>query len=229
MEGSTPSRAPGAPPAPADRAGFWRLVREDHLSHGRDWTRPGFRALFMYRFGAWRMSVRPILLRKLLSVLYRAMHRYVRNHYGIELHCTARIGRRLRIAHQGAIVVHEHATIGDDCIIRQGVTLGAAVDERVLEAPVLGHGVEVGAGAVVIGKVRVGDGARIGPNAVVMTDVPAGATAFAPPARVVNLAPGGADGASQAKEAAVEPRRGGGGAPRRAAPGTRRRRSRARS
>ena len=55
------------------------------------------------------------------------------------------------------------------------------------DAPVLGDGVEVGAGAVVIGKVTIGDGAMIGPNAVVMSDVPAGMTAFSAPARVVDV------------------------------------------
>lgn len=164
--------------------GFWSLVKEDYLVNGRDWTRPGFRAMFMYRFGVWRMS-RPKLIRMPLSMLYRWMHRLVRNRYGIELHYTATIGRRCRIGHQHGIVIHEHAVIGDDCTIRQGVTIGAASDERVLEAPVIGNNVDIGAGAMILGKVRIGDNAKIGPNAVIMMNVPANATAFAQPARIV--------------------------------------------
>jgi serine O-acetyltransferase len=167
------------------RIGFWQLVREDYLVNGCDWTRPGFRAMFMYRFGVWRMSVRWRVLRAPLSVLYRFMHRYVRNHYGIELHFTTKIGRRCRVAHQGAIVVHEHSTIGDGCTIRQGVTIGAANHYSVEEAPRLGNGVDIGAGAVIMGKVVIGDGVRIGPNAVVMMSLPPGATAFAQPARII--------------------------------------------
>lgn len=165
--------------------GFWDLIKGDYHVNGRDWTRPGFRAAFMYRFGVWRMSVRSRLLRAPLSLLYRWMHRHVRNCYGIELHYTATIGSRFRIAHQGGIVIHEFARIGNNCTVRQGVTLGAANKYSVEEAPVLEDNVDVGAGAIVMGKVTVGDGARIGANAVVMSDVPPGSTAFAQPARIV--------------------------------------------
>ena len=65
--------------------GLWALVREDLRSHHGDWTRPGFRALAVYRFGVWRMKVRPKLVRAPLSLLYCLLHVYVRNHYGIEL------------------------------------------------------------------------------------------------------------------------------------------------
>jgi len=179
------------PSPPADQVeamlpaqpGFWTLIKEDYIVNGRDWTRPGFRAMFMYRFGVWRMQ-RSKLIRMPLSVLYRWMHRRVRNRYGIELHYTATIGRRFQIAHQGAIVIHEHAVIGDDCRIRQGVTIGSTLD-YVMQGPTLGNGVDVGAGAMILGKVKVGDGARIGANAVVMMNVPAGAMAVAQPARIM--------------------------------------------
>ena len=179
---------PALRPEPEPEAiGLWSLVREDYVVNGRDWTRPGFRALFMYRLGVWRMGVRLSLVRKLFSFAYRMMHRYVRNHYGIELHYTATVGRRFRIAHQGGVVIHEHARIGDDCTIRQGVTIGAAATYSAESAPVLGDRVDVGAGAKIIGGVSIGDDVRIGVNAVVMSDVPPGATAFAAPARVIQL------------------------------------------
>jgi serine O-acetyltransferase len=168
-----------------ERFGFWALVREDWVTNGRDWTRPGFRALFMYRLGVWRMGIRWRLLRWPFSVLYRVLHRWVRNHYGIELHYTAKVGRRVTIAHQGAIVIHEGAEIGDECVIRQGVTLGAAGHYSAVEAPRLGRGVNVGAGVVIMGSVTIGDGAKIGPNAVVMGHVPGGAIATAAPARII--------------------------------------------
>jgi len=161
-------------------------IQEDWRYNGEDWTRPGFRALAMYRFGVWRMGIKSDLLRMPMNFLYRFMHRSIRNHYGIELHCTAKLGRRVVIAHQGSIVIHEFAEIGDDCVIRQGVTLGAAGQYSVDEAPKLGRGVTLGAGAVLVGKVKVGDGAKIGPNAVVIADVPAGSLAFAPPANVIS-------------------------------------------
>jgi serine O-acetyltransferase len=113
----------------------------------------------------------------------RFLRHYVRNHYGIELPAQTSVGRRFTIGHQGAIVVHPNARIGDDCLIRQGCTIGAVDERNVQEAPVLGNGVRMGAGAVVIGPVRVGDNVKIGPNAVVTRNVAANSVVMAPPAR----------------------------------------------
>ena len=117
--------------------------------------------------------------------LLRFLGHYVRNHYGIELPAETRVGRRFLIGHQGAIVVHPNARIGDDCVIRQGCTIGAVEERNVQEAPVLGNGVRMGAGAVVIGPVRIGDNARIGPNAVVTRSVAANSVLMAPPPREI--------------------------------------------
>src|SRR5690349_17865818 len=101
-----------------------RQIREDLVAHGGDSTKPGFRAVAVHRFGVWRMTVSPKLLRAPLSVLYRFLFRYVRNHYGIELPYSAKLGRRVIIEHQSGIVVHGETVIGDDCIIRQNCTFG---------------------------------------------------------------------------------------------------------
>ncbi len=166
------------------RPGLWAQIRRDWQAHERDWTRPGFRALAVYRFGVWRMGVRPKLLRAPLSVLYRMAFRYVRNHYGIELPYSARVGQGVVIEHQGGIVIHGNAHIGDGCIIRQGVTLGNRRLDRPFDAPRLGQRVNVGAGAVVLGDVTVGDGAVIGANAVVLQSVPARHLAVGVPATI---------------------------------------------
>ncbi len=160
-------------------------IIEDWESHDRDFTRPGFQALAVHRFGTWRMGIGPRVIRAPLSVLYRVLFRGVRNLYGIELPYTARLGRRVVIEHQSGIVIHGNAEIGDDCIIRQDVTIGNRRSERPLDAPRLGKRVTVGAGAKVLGAVQVGDDAKIGANAVVCDDVPAGAVVIGIPARVV--------------------------------------------
>ncbi|MDP2339726.1 MAG: serine acetyltransferase [Deltaproteobacteria bacterium] len=159
------------------------VVKEDWDANGRDWTRPGFRALAVHRFGNWRMNVDSKLARAPLSVLYRAAFRYVRNHYGIELPYSAHVGRQVVIEHQGGIVVHGDTTIGDRCVIRQGVTLGMKNVGKPFDAPTLGEGVDVGAGAVVLGAITVGDGASIGANSVVLADVAAGDLAVGVPAQ----------------------------------------------
>jgi serine O-acetyltransferase len=166
-------------------ARFLRLVHEDLKAHDADWTRPGFQALLVYRFGVWRMSVRSRLWRAPLSLLWRALFTAVRNVYGIELPFSARIGRRVIFEHQHGIVVHGNAEIGDDCVIRQGVTLGIRRLDHLTDAPVLGRAVNVGAGAKILGRVFVGDHAEIGANAVVIDDVPPYALAVGVPARLV--------------------------------------------
>ena len=178
-------------------------IREDWIYNGEDWTRPGFRALAMYRFGARLSRVGSGVLRLPLKLVYRFLHRWVRNHYGIELHQTAKIGRRVVLAGQTGIAIHELAEIGNECIISQGVTIGADAESLSDDAPKLGKGVTLGAGAVVVGNVRIGDGVKIGPNAVVTMDVPAGSLALAPPARVIR--PGGFNETNKTKAPINEP------------------------
>jgi len=160
-------------------------IREDWIANNRDWTEPGFRALVVHRVGHWAWNRSEGIFRTSLLWLYRILWRYVRNHYGIEIPLTTVIGRRFRIAHQSGIVLHPHSKIGDDCIIRQNVTIGAVTWERFKDGPHLCNGVDVGAGAVILGKVTIGEGARIGPNTVIMTNVPAGATVFVEPPRMI--------------------------------------------
>ncbi len=164
---------------------LFQQIHEDWIAHGKDWTKPGFRAVAVQRFGVWRMSVKPKILRVPLSVLYRFLYRFVRNVYGIELSSTVKLGRRVVFEHQHGIVIHGNAIIGDDCIIRQGVTLGNRYLDRPFEAPKLGRRVNVGAGAKILGNVELGDDASIGANAVVLCDVQAGKTAVGIPAKVI--------------------------------------------
>lgn len=161
------------------------LIAEDYRANGRDWTRPGFRTLAVYRFGVWRMGIGSKLLRAPFSVLYRTLFRFCRNVYGIELPFSVSVGRQVVIEHQGGIVVHGNSIIGDRCILRQNCTLGLRTADRLDDAPRLMDGVSLGAGAVVLGKVTIGANALIGANAVVLDDIPPGAVAVGAPARVV--------------------------------------------
>lgn len=166
--------------------GLWEQIKEDWIAHQRDWTKPGFRAVAVYRFGVWRMKIQPKLLRVPFSFLYMALYRKIRNGYGIDLPHTVNLGRRVIIEHQSDIVIHGYATIGDDCIIRQGVTLGNRYLDRPLEAPKLGKRVNVGAGAKILGNVTIGDDVNIGANAVVLSDIPSGKTVVGIPAKIIS-------------------------------------------
>lgn len=162
-------------------------IRGDFTANGRQWTKPGFHAMIVHRFASWIREL-PRPLRLLLIPFYGVGFVWIRNVYGIELPYRTKVGRRFCIGHQSGIVIHPFAEIGDDCTIRQNVTLGAANEVRWMDAPTLGNRVEVGAGAVIVGKVKIGDGAKIGPNAVVMSNIPAGAMVVSPPCRVVPAA-----------------------------------------
>ena len=162
---------------------LWSIIREDWEAHGRDWTKPGFRAVATHRFGVWRMGVRQPF-RAPLSLIYRALFGHCRNVYGIELPYSVQLGRQVIVEHQGGIVVHGATVIGDRCIIRQNCTLGIRRMDALDDAPILEDGVQLGAGSVVLGRVTLGKGALIGANAVVMQNVPAGALATGIPATI---------------------------------------------
>lgn len=174
-----------------ERASLREQWRSDWRAHGCDWTKPGFRAVAVHRFGVWRMMVEPKILRAPFSVLYRMLYRHVRNVYGIDLPYSVKLGERVVIEHSSGIIIHGSAEIGDDCILRQGVTLGNRYRDKPFDAPRLGKRVNVGAGAKILGAVTIGDDAQIGANAVVLCDVPVSASAVGVPARIIRaeLAP----------------------------------------
>ena len=162
------------------------VLREDWRTHGCAWSNPGFHAVAVHRIGRHARQQRAPL-RLVLTFVSQAMYVLVRNVYGIELPVNTELGRRVKIAHQSGIVISGEAIIGDDCELRQNVTIGAGSEDRRTgrRKPTLESDVYVGAGAVIVGGVTVGKGARIGAMALVMTDVPPGATAFAKPARIM--------------------------------------------
>ena len=157
--------------------------RADYAAHGRDWAAQGFWAMLVYRFGRARYAVRPALLRKPLSLLYKVLYKMVQIVTGIELPCEVPLGHGFVIEHSGGIVVSGFARFGDNCRIRNGVVIGLARVEEPC-APQLGNDVDVGAGAKLLGNIRIGNRVRIGANAVVVCDVPDDCIAVGVPAVV---------------------------------------------
>lgn len=145
----------------------------------------GFWALQVYRFGHLRYRFSSKLIRAPLGAIHLVLAKLAEMLTGVTIGVSAKIGRRLTIEHSGAIVIHGNAHIGDDCVIRQGVTIGNRRLDDPLAAPVLGNRINVGAGAKILGRVTIGDDAEIGANAVVLSDVPRGALAVGIPARIV--------------------------------------------
>ena len=159
------------------------LLREDWRTHGRDFTRQGLWVMAVYRFGRWRYRVRPAALRVPCSLLYKVLKLASQILTGVDLPCEATVGRRFCIEHFGGIVISGDAVFGDDCVVRNGVTVGLR-RTGVRGAPIIGDRVDIGAGAKVLGDIRIGDDVSIGANAVVLCDVPSNHIAVGVPARV---------------------------------------------
>lgn len=142
---------------------------------------PGVHALIWHRFAHALWNAGLIVPARFLSHLSRWVT-------GIEIHPAAKIGRRVVIDHGMGVVIGETAEIGDDCYLYHQVTLGVARTMAGKRHPTVGKNVIIGAGAKVLGPIKVGDNARVGANAVVVDDVPADTTMVGIPARPVDRA-----------------------------------------
>src|SRR5512146_1858045 len=143
---------------------------------------PGLHALLFHRLGHWFWGHGLRWPGRLTSHIGRWLT-------GIEIHPGATIGRRVFIDHGMGVVIGETAEVGEDTTLYHGVTLGGTTWNKGKRHPTLGRNVVVGAGAKILGPIRVGDGAKIGSNAVVVRDVPEGATVVGIPGRIVEGGP----------------------------------------
>jgi len=139
---------------------------------------PGFHALVFHRIAhfLWEKGERSIA--RFISHISRFLT-------GIEIHPGAVIGRRFFIDHGMGVVIGETAEIGDDVLLYQGVVLGGTSTEKKKRHPTIGNNVVIGAGAIVLGAIKVGDNSRIGAGSVVIKDVPPCSTVVGVPGRVV--------------------------------------------
>ncbi|MBD0282038.1 MAG: serine O-acetyltransferase [Thermoleophilaceae bacterium] len=106
---------------------------------------------------------------------------------GIEIHPAAKIGRGLFMDHGAGIVIGETAELGDDVTMYQGVTLGGTGFARGKRHPTVGDQVMIGAGAKLLGPIRIGDRSKVGANSVVIHDVPPNSTVVGNPGHPVRV------------------------------------------
>ncbi len=162
------------------------IILEDIKAQREGLMGIGIWALLVYRFGHARFRVRNKVVRAPWTLVYLVLNRLAEILCGISIGSTACIGRRLSIEHHGCIVVHGASVIGDDCLIRHGVTLGNTGYDDPLGAPTIGSRVQIGAGAKLLGRITIGNDVIIGANAVVIRDVPDKAVVGGVPARPLN-------------------------------------------
>jgi len=141
-------------------------------------TYAGFHAMLAYRiahrFHTWGVPIIP-----------RVISQFARWLTGIEIHPAAKIGRGFFIDHGMGVVIGETTEIGDHVTLFQGVTLGGTGKERGKRHPTLGNHVVVGAGAKILGGIKIGDNVKIGANSVVLKSVPPNSTVIGVPARII--------------------------------------------
>ncbi|OGC28973.1 serine O-acetyltransferase [candidate division WOR-1 bacterium RIFOXYB2_FULL_48_7] len=140
----------------------------------------GLWAIWAHRFihilYSWKIPVLPRLLSQIMRLLTL-----------IEIHPGATIGRRFFIDHGNGVVIGETAVIGNDVTIYQGVTLGGTGKTKGKRHPTIANNVVIGAGAIILGDILVGDNARVGAGAVVTKPVPADSTVVGNPSTICKI------------------------------------------
>ena len=140
---------------------------------------PGFQAISLHRVSHTLWNFGLPLLPRILSQVTRSLT-------GIEIHPGAKIGKGVFIDHGMGVVIGETTEIGNRCLLYQGVTLGGTGKSHGKRHPTLSENVVVGAGAKVLGAIKVGENTRIGAGSVVVRDVEADSTVVGIPGRVVH-------------------------------------------
>ena len=140
---------------------------------------PGLQALISHRI-AHKLAYWGI------PFIPRLISYWTRIFTGIEIHPKAQIGNRFFIDHGEGVVIGETTIIGDDVLIYQQVTLGGTGNEHGKRHPTIGNNVIIGAGAKILGNIKIGDNTRVGAGSVVVDDVPEYSTVVGVPGRVVH-------------------------------------------
>ncbi|MGE5248404.1 MAG: serine O-acetyltransferase [Verrucomicrobiota bacterium] len=139
---------------------------------------PGFHAMRFHRLAHWLWVRQWRLLARFVSHVSRCLT-------GIEIHPGATIGSGFFIDHGMGVVIGETAEIGDNVTLYHGVTLGGTTWNKGKRHPTIEDNVIVGAGAAILGNIRIGQNSKIGSGSVVNREVPPNSTVVGIPGRVV--------------------------------------------
>lgn len=179
-----PGSANGADPRSAEELGLLELLTEDFGTYGRDLTQPGLWAIVTHRIGRRAERMAPGVPRKALSTAYGLMFTGVDWIWGIHLPSSVKVGRRVRLWHNGCMLLTARS-IGDDVHIRHDTTFGPVRAHEPQALPTIEDRADIGSGVCVLGSVTVGHDAMVGANSVVMKSVPPKSMVLGVPARIV--------------------------------------------
>jgi serine O-acetyltransferase len=142
---------------------------------------PGVHAIWGHRISHWLWNRGARVAARTFSELTRILT-------GVDIHPGATLGPGLFIDHATGVVIGETAEVGEDVMIYHGVTLGGSGRDTGKRHPTIGDRVVIGAGAKVLGAIKIGDDSRIGANAVVVKEVPASAVVVGVPGQIISSA-----------------------------------------
>ncbi len=166
---------------------FWSLVAEDYRTNDSSLSHQGFLMLLVHRFGNARMGVRAKVLRAPLTLLYRFLNKLTQILFGMKLDYPVQVGRRVKLEHFGGMILGARA-IGNDVVVRQNTTFGIRSTDDLNAKPIIGDFVDIGAGAVIVGNITIGDHCVIGANSVIFTSIPPCSVVMGVPGRVIGKA-----------------------------------------
>lgn len=141
----------------------------------------GYQAIQAYRVAHW-------LWKQGRKDMARFFQMRCSEAFGVDIHPAARIGKGIMIDHAHSIVIGETATVGDNVSMLHSVTLGGTGKEEEDRHPKIGNGVLIGAGAKVLGNIKVGHCSRVAAGSVVLSEVPPCKTVAGVPAKIVGEA-----------------------------------------
>jgi serine O-acetyltransferase len=148
---------------------------------------PGVHAIWGHRVSHWLWNRGARVAARTLAELTRILT-------GVDIHPGATLGPGLFIDHATGVVIGETAEVGEDVMIYHGVTLGGSGRDTGKRHPTIGDRVTIGAGAKVLGAIKIGDDSRIGANAVVVKEVPSSSVVVGVPGQIISRAkPGTGD------------------------------------
>jgi serine O-acetyltransferase len=165
---------------------MWEFIKADCKRHGNKnffiqfLTNPILRFSILFRLNQSMFKWNPLL------ILFRIWFKNVKQKYNIQIPIYTKIGKGFLLNHFGGIVINQKVIMGENCNVSQGVTIGNVSRGKLKGTPVIGDRVWIGANAVVVGKITIGDDVLIAPLSYVNFDIPDKAVVAGNPAVVIN-------------------------------------------
>ncbi|NNT72557.1 serine acetyltransferase [Flavobacterium sp. IMCC34852] len=165
---------------------MWKIIQADCKRHGNKnffllfFTNPILRFSVLFRLNQKLSRFNPLLY------FFRVWFKNLKQKYNLQIPIYTKIGKGFLLNHYGGIVINQHVVVGENCNVSQGVTLGNVSRGKLKGTPTIGDRVWIGANAVVVGNIKIGNDVLIAPLSYVNFDIPDNAVVAGNPAVIIN-------------------------------------------